>query len=115
VDKPVDHRRSSVVDNKSCSPWHPISVGCALIIRLIIQTILLDPSGAVWTDAAPNASRHDPSGAVQVDAKHPSHNRKVKVEPTSLRYVGVPPTHLGGLGKPASRRSGRLAPDARYR
>ena len=25
-----------------------------LIIRLIIQTIRLDPSGAVWTDEAPN-------------------------------------------------------------
>jgi hypothetical protein len=28
-------------------------VGCALIIHLIIQTIGLDPSGAVWTDGAP--------------------------------------------------------------
>jgi hypothetical protein len=27
----------------------PISVGCALIIPMIIQTIGLDPSGAVWT------------------------------------------------------------------
>ena len=72
-----------------CSPWHPISVGCALIIRepwdslaclgsdsvgwaliirLIIQTILLYPSGALWTDEAPNVSRLDPSGAVQIDA-----------------------------------------------
>jgi hypothetical protein len=24
VDEPVDDRRSSVVDNTSCSPWHPI-------------------------------------------------------------------------------------------
>jgi hypothetical protein len=53
-------------------------IGCALIIRLIIQTILLDPSGAVWTDRASNVSRLDPSGAVQVDAEHPSRNRKVK-------------------------------------
>jgi hypothetical protein len=37
------------------------SIGCALIIRLIIQTILLDPSGAIWTDEAPNLSRLDPS------------------------------------------------------
>jgi hypothetical protein len=37
---------------------------------MIIQTILLDPSGAVWTGEAPNVSRPDPSGAVQVDADH---------------------------------------------
>jgi hypothetical protein len=30
---------------------------------MIIQTILLDPSGAVWTDEAPNVSRLDPSAA----------------------------------------------------
>jgi hypothetical protein len=44
---------------------------------LIIQTILLDPSGAVWTDEALNVRRLDPSGAVQIDAEHPSRNRKV--------------------------------------
>jgi hypothetical protein len=49
------------------------SVGCALII----QTILLDPSGAVWTDDAAHVSRLDPSGADQIDAKHPTRNRKV--------------------------------------
>src|SRR5215218_2845258 len=43
---------------------HP--VGCALII----QTILLDPSGAVWTDEASNVSRPDPSGADQSDVEH---------------------------------------------
>jgi hypothetical protein len=42
---------------------------------MVIQTILLDPSGAVWTDEASNVSRLDPSGAVQVDAEHPSRNR----------------------------------------
>jgi hypothetical protein len=47
-------------------------VGCALIIRLIIQTILLYPSGAVWTDEASNVSSLDPSGADQADAEHPS-------------------------------------------
>ena len=41
-----------------------------LIIRLIIQTIRQDPSGAVWTDEAPNLSRPDPSGADQIDAEH---------------------------------------------
>jgi hypothetical protein len=44
---------------------------------LIIQTILLDPSGSVWTDEALNVSRPDPSGADQIDAEHPSRNRKV--------------------------------------
>ena len=53
------------------------SVGQPLIIRLIIQTILLYPSGAVWTDGPSNVSRLDPSGAVQIDAEHPSRNRKV--------------------------------------
>jgi hypothetical protein len=53
-----------------CLPWHPISVGCALIISLIIRTILLDPSAAVWTDVASNLSRPDPSGADQIDAEH---------------------------------------------
>jgi hypothetical protein len=36
-------------------------VGCALIIPMIIQTIGLDLSGAVWTDGASNLSRPDPS------------------------------------------------------
>jgi hypothetical protein len=53
------------------------SIGCALIISRIIQTILLDPSGAVWTDEAANVSRPDPSGAVQSDAEHLARNRKV--------------------------------------
>jgi hypothetical protein len=44
---------------------------------MIIQTILLYPSGAVWTDRASNVSRLDPSGAIQFDAEHPSRNRKV--------------------------------------
>jgi hypothetical protein len=44
---------------------------------MIIQTIGLDPSGAVLTDAASNVSSLDPSGAVQADAEHPSRNRKV--------------------------------------
>jgi hypothetical protein len=50
-------------------------VGCALII----QTILLDPSRAVWTDRASNVSSLDPSGADQADAENPSRNRKVEV------------------------------------
>jgi hypothetical protein len=56
-----------------------------LIIRLIIQTILLYPSGALWTDGASNVSRLDPSGADQIDAEHPTRNRKVVgSNPTSV-------------------------------
>ena len=54
------------------------SVGQPLIIRLIIQTILLDPSGAIRTDGPSNVSRLDPSGADQADADHPTRNRKVE-------------------------------------
>jgi hypothetical protein len=44
---------------------------------LIIQTILLDPSRAFWTDSASNVSSLDPSGADQADADHPTRNRKI--------------------------------------
>jgi hypothetical protein len=55
-----------------------------LIIPMIIQTMSLDPSGAVWTDGASNVSRLEPSGAVQVDAEHPTRHRKVVgANPTS--------------------------------
>jgi hypothetical protein len=63
---------------------HPISYRMALITRLIIQTILLVPSGAVWTDEGPNVSRLDPTRSVQVDAEHPAHSRKIlSLNPTS--------------------------------
>ena len=45
------------------------SVGCALIIPMIIQMIGLYPLGAVWTDEASNVSRPDRSGADQIDAE----------------------------------------------
>jgi hypothetical protein len=64
-----------------------------LIIPMIIQTILLYPSEAIWTDAASNVSRPDPSGAVQVDVEHPSRNRKV---------VGSNPTS-GATSRPPER------------
>ena len=35
-------------------------------------------SGSVWTDGPANVSRLDSFGAVQVDAEHPSRNRKVE-------------------------------------
>jgi hypothetical protein len=63
--------------------------GCALIIHLIIQTILLDPSGAVWTDEASNVSRLNPSGADQIDAKHPTRNRKDGYVSASLRPLAA--------------------------
>jgi hypothetical protein len=44
---------------------------------MIIQTILLDPSGSVWIDAALNVSRLFPSCSVQSDAEHLARNRKV--------------------------------------
>jgi hypothetical protein len=43
--------------------------GCALIIPMIIQTILLHPSGAIWTDEASNVIRPDPSRSDQPDAE----------------------------------------------
>jgi hypothetical protein len=67
----------------------------ALIIHLIIQTILLDLSGAVWTDEASNVSSLDPSGAIQIDAEHPTRNRKV---------VGSNPTS-GSTNPPGQRPS----------
>jgi hypothetical protein len=47
---------------------------------MIIQTIRLDPSGAVWSDSTSNVSRLDPSGADQADAEHPTRNRKAYQE-----------------------------------
>jgi hypothetical protein len=41
-----------------------------LIIRLIIQTILLHPSGSDQIDDASNLSSPDPSGADQIDVEH---------------------------------------------
>jgi hypothetical protein len=47
-----------------------VELPACLIIRLIIQTIRRDPSGAIWTDEASNVSRPDPSGADQIDVEH---------------------------------------------
>jgi hypothetical protein len=52
-----------------------------LIIPMIIQTILLYPSGAVWTDSASNVSRLDPPEAIQVDAEHSTRQRLHKPAP----------------------------------
>jgi hypothetical protein len=61
-----------------------------LIIRLIIQTIRQDPSGAVWTDEAPNVSRLDPSGADQTDAEHQSTDLAVSRRAGRCCTLGVP-------------------------
>jgi hypothetical protein len=93
-----------------------------LIIPMIIQTIGLDPSKAVWTESVSNLSSLDLSGADQIDAEHPARNRKVVgSNPTSgstnqqvraysapLRYVGVRPIDsLPVDGPPSSAHSGR--------
>jgi hypothetical protein len=44
--------------------------GDGVIIRLIIQTIRLDPSGPDAIDGPSHVSRLDPSGADQIDAEH---------------------------------------------
>jgi hypothetical protein len=48
-----------------------------MVIPMVIQTILLGPSGPDQIDAASNVSRLDPSAAVQSDAEHLARNRKV--------------------------------------
>jgi hypothetical protein len=68
-----------------------------LIIPMIIQTILLDPSGAVWTDEASNVSRFDRSGADQADAEHPARNRKVE---SSILCGRAPEGLVGELDDP---------------
>jgi hypothetical protein len=45
-----------------------------LIIRLIIRTIRLDPSGPDATDSPSHLSRRDPTGADQIDAEHQAPN-----------------------------------------
>jgi hypothetical protein len=57
-----------------------------LIIRLIIQTIRRDRSGAVWTDEASNLSRPDPSGADQIDVEHQATDLAVWGSNPSWRY-----------------------------
>jgi hypothetical protein len=61
---------------------------------MIIQTILLDPTGAVQTDEAANVSRPDPTGADQIDAEHPSRNRKVEVPYSTLGHDMARPVRL---------------------
>jgi len=66
-----------------------------LIIRLIIQTILLYPSGAVWTDGPLNVSRSDRSGADQIDAEHQATDLAVGGSNPSRR---APKPQVNGLG-----------------
>jgi len=62
---------------------------------MIIQTILLYPSGAVWTDEAPNVSSLDPSGADQADAEIPTRNRKVVGSNPTLKLQATENTLRG--------------------
>ena len=75
-----------------------------LIIQTILQTILLDPSGAVWTDEAPNVSRPDPTGADQIDAEH---------QPTDLAVGGSNPSRRAKCaGQRFCSKGSREAPDS---
>jgi hypothetical protein len=56
-----------------------------LIIRLIIQTIRLDPTGSDQIDEASNVSRLDPSGADQIDAEHQATDLAVVVRSLAAR------------------------------
>ena len=70
-----------------------------LIIPMIIQTIGLDPSRAVWTESASNLSSLDLSGAIQADAEHPT--RKLKAITIWSWQRGL--ELLAGLGVPDRR------------
>jgi hypothetical protein len=63
-----------------------------LIIRLIIQTIRQDPSGAVWIDGASDVSRPDRSGADQIDAEHQATDLAVGVR--IPRGAHLRPSHI---------------------
>jgi hypothetical protein len=83
-----------------CSTAIRRRIECALIIPMIIQTTDLHPSGSDQMDAAANVSRHDPTSAVQFDAKHLARNRKVVgSNPTS----GSKPQVRAGYGDPVAR------------
>ena len=73
-----------------------------LDLPIIIQTILLDPSGAIWTDGASNVTRLDLSGAVWFDRRirlvveARSARRSVRGgQNLSARRVGLPQNLTG--------------------
>jgi hypothetical protein len=83
---------------------------------MIIQTILLSPSGSDQIDAAPNVSRQDPTSAIQIDAKHLTRNRKVEgSNPSSgstALFAGASRLFLGRhLGGGTTLRGSRAAAD----
>jgi hypothetical protein len=78
-----------------------------------LQTILLDPSIAVWTDAAPHVSRQNPTSTVQADAEHPGYGsggcrvvwagaRRPSVEGCSAVLVHRPTGVVGDLPRVAA-------------
>jgi hypothetical protein len=66
---PSQRRPSTRSDGHLPDPTWLSCLTC-LIIRLIIQTIRRDPSGADQIDDPSNVSSADPSGADQIDAEH---------------------------------------------
>jgi hypothetical protein len=82
-----------------------------LIIPMIIQTIGLHPSGALWTDGASNVSRPDPSGADQIDAEHQATDLAVGVRPRGVDAGCLwPGRHLpSGRGPAMSTGAGKEA------
>jgi hypothetical protein len=71
------------------------SASRGLIIRLIIQTIRLDPSRSDQTDGASNVSRPDRSGPDQIDAQHQATDLAVGGSNPSRR---APKPQVNGLG-----------------
>lgn len=67
-----------------------------MIIPLIIQSILLDPLGAVRADWASNVNRPDPSGVDQIDVKR--HATELAVGRTPVILLVTPPSLLGPTG-----------------
>src|SRR5215207_8452954 len=87
----------------------------ALIIRLIIQTIRRDPSGADQIDEAPNVSRPDPTGADQIDAEHQSTDLAVGGSNPSRRAERPGHTPIGGLTARLAEAAVNDLPDSRLR
>jgi hypothetical protein len=56
---------------------------------MIIQTIGLDSSGAVWTDGPSNGSRPDPSGADQIDIGRSRARNSLGLQNCSLEVVSA--------------------------
>jgi hypothetical protein len=85
--RPVDRASDRNIWRPCPTSAHQPRLPC-LIIRLIIHTILLDPSRAVWTDEASNVSSLDPSGSDQIDAEHQATDLAVGVRIPRGAFAG---------------------------